>query len=102
MNTILFEYHDVTASDSLETFTTEKLDKLFKRHEYLIRADIFFKTENTSSDETGMKVGIRLSVAGPRLFAEASHDNFRSAVTECVSELEGQLTKRKESMKSYK
>ncbi|NNC45343.1 MAG: HPF/RaiA family ribosome-associated protein [Winogradskyella sp.] len=101
MNHILFEYHNVTASDSLETFTREKLEKLFTRNEFIVRADVFFKTENTSSDETGMKAGIRLSAPGPRLFAEASYDNFREAIVECVSELQRQLAKRKASMKSY-
>ena len=101
MKDIIFEYHDVTASDSLEDFTREKLETLFDRNEFVIRADVFFKTENTSSDETGMKAGIRLSAPGPRLFAESSHDNFRDAVSECIAELNRQLSKRKETMKTY-
>ncbi|WP_439153048.1 HPF/RaiA family ribosome-associated protein [Winogradskyella sp.] len=72
MNNIIFEYHDVSASESLEAYTSKKLEKLFKRNELVIRADVFFKTENTSSDNTGMIAGIRLSTPGSRLFAEAS------------------------------
>ena len=99
--TIIYEYDNVTASDSLEAFTKEKLTKLFERNELVIRADVFFKTENTASDATGMVAGIRLSAPGPRLFAEASKANFRDAVSECVKELQRQLTKRKETMKTY-
>lgn len=99
--TINYEYHDVSASDSLETYTEEKLKPLFEHFEFVIRADVFFKTENTSSDETGMICGIRLSAPGPRLFAESSHDNFRDAVSETVDELKRQLRKRKEKMRSY-
>ncbi|WP_299123032.1 HPF/RaiA family ribosome-associated protein [uncultured Winogradskyella sp.] len=98
---VIFEYHDVTASDTLKNFTKEKLESLFIKFDFVIRADVFFKIENTSSVETGMKCGIRLSAPGPRLFAESSHNTFQDAVTETVSELKRQLKKRKESMKNY-
>ena len=96
-----FEYHDITASQRLEEFTEKKLEPLFTRFEFITRADIFFKKENTSSDETGMKCGIRLSAPGPRLFAESSHDTFEQSVSETVNELKRQLEKRKSKMKSY-
>jgi len=96
-----FEYHDVSASEQLEQFTEEKLQPLFKRYEFVIRADVFFKIENTSSDDTGKKCGIRLSAPGPRLFAESSHDQFEHAVTDTISELMTQLEKRQAKMKSY-
>lgn len=98
---IKYEYNDVTASRSLETFTEQKLESIFTRFDFVIRADVFFKTENTSSDETGMICGIRLSAPGPRLFAEASHDNFRDAVSETVNELTKQLKKRKDKMETF-
>tara|TARA_R110002049_G_scaffold247417_1_gene421649 strand:+ start:25001 stop:25312 length:312 start_codon:yes stop_codon:yes gene_type:complete len=100
-NKIIFEYHDVTASESLESFATEKLEALFTRFDFLIRADVFFKIENTSSDETGMICGIRLSGPGPRLFAESSHDTFREGILESINELKKQLEKRKDTMKTY-
>lgn len=96
-----FEYHDVSASEHLETYTEDKLKPVFKRYEFVTRADVFFNTENTSSDETGMKCGIRLSAPGPRLFAESSHDNFEQSVSETVNELLKQLEKRQSKMKNY-
>ncbi|REG86180.1 HPF/RaiA family ribosome-associated protein [Winogradskyella sediminis] len=98
---IIFEYHDVSASEALETFTREKLDPIFTKFDFVIRADVFFKVENTSSDNTGKVCGIRLSAPGPRLFAESSSYNFQDAVTETVSDLTSQLKKRKEMMKTY-
>ncbi|WP_299780251.1 ribosome-associated translation inhibitor RaiA [uncultured Formosa sp.] len=98
---IIFEYHDVTSSDALEQITTEKLEKLGLKYDMVIRADVFFKTENTTSDETGKICNIRLSLPGPRLFAEASHDNFTDSVSESINDLERQLRKRKEKMKTY-
>ena len=98
---VKFEYHDVTASERLEEYTEQKLQPLFNRFEFLIRADVFLKTENTSSDETGMKCGIRLSAPGPRLFAESSHNTFEQSVSETVDELKRQLEKRQQKMKTY-
>ena len=92
---IIYEYHDVAASERLEGFSKEKLDKLGEKYDMVIRADVFFKEENTASDETGKICNIRLSLPGPRLFAESSHDNFKSSISESVNELERQLRKRK-------
>ena len=98
---IIYEYHNVAQSDHLERFTKEKLENLSKRYDMVIRADVFFKKENTTSDETGKICNIRLSLPGPRLFAEASHQNFLSSIAESASDLEKQLRKRKEKMKDY-
>lgn len=98
---IIYEYHEVAGSERLEKLAKEKLEKLGKKYDMVIRADVFFKEENTSSDETGKICNIRLSLPGPRLFAEASHDNFESSIAESVNELERQLRKRKEKMKDY-
>lgn len=85
---INFEYDNVEASKRLEDFAKEKLENLHSKYDMIIRADVFFKTENTSSDQTGMICNIRLSVSGPRLFAEASHDNFISSISESINDLE--------------
>ncbi|TXD49230.1 ribosome hibernation-promoting factor, HPF/YfiA family [Polaribacter sp. IC073] len=98
---INFEYHNVEASERLEASVTEKLKYLYTKFEMITRADVFFKTENTSSDKTGKICNIRLSVPGPRLFAEASHDNFVSAISESISDLEKQLTKKKGKMMDH-
>lgn len=101
MKDIIFEYHDVTQSDTLENFTKNKLETIFNRFDFIIRADVFFKTENTTSQDTGMICGIRLSAPGPRLFAESSHNTFQDSVSETLRELTKQLQKRKEKMKTF-
>lgn len=98
---IIYEYDNVTASQGLESFTEEKLSKLHHKFDDIIRADVFLKQENTSSEETGMICNIRLSLPGPRIFAEASNQNFEESVVESVKELERQLKKRKDKMKTY-
>ncbi len=97
---IIFEYHNVNASEYLENYITEKLNALILKYDFVHRADVFFKKENTSSVETGFICNIRLSLPGPRLFAEASHDNFQSSMLESINDLDRQLRKRKEKMTS--
>lgn len=98
---IRFEYHDVATSDDIETYAKEKLETLFTRYNFVIRADVFFKTENTTSDDTGKKCSIRLSAPGPRLFSESSKDSFYNAISETVNELMKQLEKRKDKFQTY-
>ena len=86
---IIYEYDGVTASSRLEGYAAEKLN---------IDPAV---TSNASSDETGMICNIRLSLPGPRIFAEASNENFEESVNESVRELERQLKKRKDKMKAY-
>ncbi|MGB3152805.1 MAG: HPF/RaiA family ribosome-associated protein [Maribacter sp.] len=92
---VIFEYHSVAQSDRLEKIARTKLTQLKEKFEAVHRADVFFKEENTTSDRTGMICNIRLSLPGPRLFAEASHDNFESSISEAIRDLQRQLKKRK-------
>lgn len=98
---INFEYDQVSASERLEGMVEEKLNKLLDKFDFIIRADVFFKKENTSSPDTGLICNIRLSIPGPRLFAEASHDSFEASIAESINDLERQLKKRKAKMKSH-
>jgi len=98
---INFEYDDVKASNRLEIMAAKKLEKLLDKYDFIVRADVFFKKENTSSPDTGMICNIRLSAPGPRLFAEASHASFEASIAESVSDLERQLQKRKAKMKTH-
>ncbi|WP_340198554.1 HPF/RaiA family ribosome-associated protein [Ascidiimonas sp. W6] len=97
---INFEFVDLTQSDRLEEMTIEKLNKLAVRYDFLIRADVFFKKENTVGDK-GKKCNIRLSLPGPRIFAESDEKSFEAAMHETVRDLEVQLKKRKASMSSH-
>ncbi len=97
---INFQYDEVKASDRLEILTAKKLQKLFDKYDFLIRADVLFKKENTTGPDSGMICKIRLSLPGPQLFAESSHGAFEVSIAETVDDLERQLRKRKDKMKS--
>ena len=96
---IIFEYHDVSASDRLESIAKEKLEQLQTKFDFVHRADVFFKTQNRS-DNQEMICDIRLSMPGPRIFASTNAETFESALGETVRDLEDQLRKQKEKMTS--
>jgi putative sigma-54 modulation protein len=80
---------------------TKKLEKLEDKYDFIVRADVFFKKENTSTPNTGLICNIRLSAPGPRLFAESNNAKFEMAIAASVEELERQLEKRKGKMKTH-
>ena len=63
--TIHFEYDQVQASKRLEAFATEKLESLFNKFSMIIRADVFFKLENTTSDENRQDLQHSLKCSWP-------------------------------------
>lgn len=98
---INFEYHAVKASNRLEIMAADRLEKLLNKYDFVVRADVFLKKENTSQADTGMICGVRLSTPGPRLYAESSNGTFEASIAESITELDRQLDKRKAKMKSY-
>lgn len=95
---INFEYHNVAASDRLEIYTSTKLDKLFKRYDFVVNADVYFKLNNTSTANEGKVCQVRLGTPGQTLFTEASNAKFEASVNEVTKELETQLKRRKDKL----
>ena len=97
---VIFEYHDVSASERLEALTVEKLNAIAKKYPFVIRGDVFFKKENTS-DNSGHECGIRLSAPGPRIYATSRELSFEAAINETIRDLNDQLEKRKSKMQQH-
>jgi len=98
--TVNFQYVGVDVSETLSTFTQEKLEKLFNRYEFLISAAVHFKQDDKNHND-GNICNIELSLPGPRIFATSNERNFEVSVRETISDLERQLKKRKEVYKTY-
>lgn len=98
---INYEYKEVKASERLEILAGERLEKMAQKYDFIIRAHVLIKKENTSDPDTGMICQIRLSVPGPQLFAEASLGGFEAAIAEACEDLERQLRKRKDKLKAH-
>lgn len=98
---VTFEYDGVSASERLEEMILKKLNKLQDKFDFIVRASVFLKAENTSAPNTGKVCKIKLSVPGPLLFAEANKASFEAAIQESVGDLNRQLSKKKEKMKAH-
>lgn len=98
--TVNFQYVDTDISETLSTFTEEKLEKIFNRYEFLISANVKFKHDDNFHNK-GKICDIELSLPGPRLFATSNEANYEVSVRETIKDLERQLKKRKEVYKTH-
>ena len=98
--TINFQYIQMPTSEAMNVLITNKLQKLGRKFDFIIRADVFFKLENDPSGR-GKICEIRLSVPGPRIFAKTNEDDFEKAAASTIKELESQLEKRKNLFKKH-
>ena len=83
-----------TADQKLVNFIQGKLNKLESHYDQVIYADIYLKTENTSSKENKV-AEILLSIPGEGIICKKRSRRFEVGVDECVSSLGRQLQKRK-------
>ena len=94
------QFVNMSTSETMETYTVNKLDSLVKKFDKIIKANVFFKKENDSKDK-GVICEIELSAPGPRLFASSNEKNYELAVKNTIKDLETQLKKRKGITKPY-
>ena len=73
--TINIQYVQMPTSEAMDQLMTNKLNKLGRKYDFIIRADVFFKLENDPSGN-GRICEIRLSVPGPRIFCKVRSERF--------------------------
>ncbi len=98
---INYNYVHVTASGRLEEFTTKRLEKLKDRYSWIVRAEVFFKKENTSSSDSGMICEIKISAPGQDVFTSSSEKNFEAAISKSVEEVRRRLQRKQEKMATH-
>ena len=94
--TIAIRYENMPVSESLDTILTKKLDKLSKKYSWLIRAEVLFKMEKHLG-QFQPHCSITMSAPGPRLFADATDDDFEKVAKAALERIERQLKKRKQT-----
>ena len=96
---IAIQYVQMPTSESMNKIVEKKLNKLAKKYDWLIRAQVHFKQENGFGD---VKIcEIELSAPGPRIFARSSSNDFEKSLAETIKELDGQLRKKKTIMQKH-
>ena len=98
--TVNFQYVYTDVSETLSAFTTDKLNKLVDKFEFLISAQVYIKHDSKDHD-AGKICNIELSLPGPRIFATSNEHTYELAVNETINDLTRQLKKRKEVYKVY-
>lgn len=98
--TINIQYVQMPTSESMSNIVSSKLEKLGKKYDWIISADVFFKLENDPAGK-GKICEIRLSAPGPRIFAKSDEDNFEKAAANTIKDLDIQLKKRKDIFKRH-
>ena len=98
--TINIQYVQIATSEAMSEYVTNKLKKLSKKYEWIIKADVYFKHE-INSKTNGKICKMELSLPGPRIFATSNEKNYELAVTNTIRDLQIQLKKRKEIYKTY-
>lgn len=97
---INIQFVKMLTSETMEAFAIKKLEKLAKRYDWIIKAEVFYKLENESRRK-GKICDIQLSLPGPRLFATSTEENFELATDNTIRDLEKQLKRRKAEMKPH-
>ena len=85
---------------SIEDLVMDKLEKLSKKFDWIVSADVYLKDEKDSK-QRGKICEIRLSVPGPRIFASSDEESFEESVAETIRDLMVQLVKRKDKLKRH-
>ncbi len=98
--TINIQYIHMTTSEAMNEYVTEKLQKLAKKYDWIIGAEVHFEVEHNAK-EKGKICKMELSAPGPRIFAVSDEDNYEDAVKHTIKDLEKQLKKRKEIFKTH-
>ncbi|MEX1002220.1 MAG: HPF/RaiA family ribosome-associated protein [Crocinitomicaceae bacterium] len=98
---IIIQFVQGEKNPTAEALVREKLDDIYKKYDWLIRADVFFKEEKDSNRGRENICEIRLSCPGPRIFAQSREKSYESAVTKTIDDLNVLLKKRKSELQSY-
>lgn len=98
--TINIQYVQIATSEAMNEYVTNKLKKLSKKYEWIIKADVYFKNEINSKTK-GKICKMELSLPGPRIFASSNEKNYELAVKNTIKDLVVQLKKRKEVYKTF-
>ncbi|WP_378182821.1 ribosome hibernation-promoting factor, HPF/YfiA family [Aquimarina sp. SS2-1] len=98
--TINIQFVQMPTSEYMEGYVQEKLEKLYKKYDWIIKSDVFFKKENDPKGN-GKICDMELSLPGPKIYATSNEKNYELAVKETLKDLERQLKKRKQEMKPY-
>ena len=94
------QFVKMPTSEPMEAFAVKKLERLGKKYDWIIKADVFYKLEKDPKGK-GKLCDVKLSLPGPRIFASSRDESFEAATDETIRDLGKQLKKRKSEMNPH-
>ncbi|MCP4802841.1 MAG: ribosome-associated translation inhibitor RaiA [Bacteroidetes bacterium] len=88
------------ADQKLLNFIQDRMNKLDRVYDKVIKSDVFLKVENTSDKENKI-FEARVNVPGDSFVVKKVCKTFEEGADSAVSSLERQLKKRKEKLRTY-
>lgn len=90
----------MATSKAMEQYVTEKMNKLYKKYDWIIKTDVSFKKEKDPKGQ-GEICDLDIDIPGPNIFASSNEKNFELAFKNTLSDIEKQLKKKKQLMKPH-
>jgi len=98
---INIQFVKMPTSEHMEAFAIKKVEKLARKFDWIMKADVFYKLEKDPKGK-GKICDIQLSLPGPRIHASSNNEGWELATDKTISDLEKQLKKRKSEMNTYR
>jgi putative sigma-54 modulation protein len=93
-------YIDAVQNDSLEEQIVDKLTGLQRKYDWIVDAQVFFKSEKHPKEENFV-CEIKLTVPGKQLFASSNELNFNKAINTVIHQLTGQIERLKSKLVTH-
>ncbi len=94
------QFVKMQTSEAMEAYVINKIEKLAKKYDSIIRADVFYKLEHDPKGK-GKICEIQLSQYRPKIFASSNETYFEEATDNTIDDLKILLNKRKSKMKPH-
>ncbi|MCG2462329.1 HPF/RaiA family ribosome-associated protein [Flavobacteriaceae bacterium F89] len=98
---VRIEYIQMPVSESMNTKVRRKLDKLVKKFDSIVKAEVTFKQDNDPAGQ-GKSCAIEVHAPGARLYVRSYSDNFEKSLNESTRDLKRKLRKRKTAMQRHR
>lgn len=98
--TIAIEFVKIDRSASLSQYVVQKLNDVFAKYDWLVGVQVYIKKEKYPST-TAYICEMKVSLAGPQIFASSTKDNFEKAINATISDIVRQIEKRKQHQLTY-
>ncbi|MEQ3654288.1 MAG: ribosome-associated translation inhibitor RaiA [Dokdonia sp.] len=98
--TIAIEFVKIDRSATLSQYVVEKLNAVYAKYDWLVGVQVYIKKEQYSAT-TAYICEMKVSLAGPQIFASSTKDSFEKAINTTINEIERQIEKRKQHQLTY-